>query len=88
MYELGKFSKKYHLQMQHILKQNKITNVYTIGKEMKNLFSALPSSVECNHSENLDELFLNLKDNIKKNDIILFKASRAIQLDKVIKKFL
>ena len=57
------------------------------GKEMKNLFSALPSSVECNHSENLDELFLNLKDNIKKNDIILFKASRAIQLDKIIKKF-
>ena len=50
--------------------------------------SSFNSSVECNHSENLDELFLNLKDNIKKNDIILFKASRAIQLDKVIKKFL
>ena len=87
MFELGKFSQQFHLQIKKILKDNKISNVYTIGKEMKNLFNALPKYLECKHAENLDELFLDLKENIKNNDIILFKASRAIHLDKIIKKF-
>ena len=87
MFELGSFSKQFHLQIKKILKDNKISNVYTIGKEMKNLFNALPKYLECKHAENLEELYLNLKKNIKNNDIILFKASRAIQLDKIIKKF-
>ena len=87
MFELGKFSKQFHLQIKKILKNNKISNVYTIGNEMKNLFNTLPRSLECKHAENLEELYLNLKKNIKNNDIILFKASRAIQLDKIIKKF-
>ena len=87
MFELGMFSKQFHLQIKKILKDNKISNVYTIGKEMKNLFNTLPRSLECKHAENLEELYLNLKKNIKNNDIILFKASRAIQLDKIIKKF-
>ena len=87
MFELGKFSKKLHLQIKKILKENKVSCVYTIGREMKNLFNTLPKSIECKHSENLEELYLGLKANIKNNDIILFKASRAIQLDKIIKKF-
>jgi len=87
MFELGIFSKQFHLQIKKILKDNKISNVYTIGKEMKNLFNTLPTSLECKHAENLEELYSDLKQNIKNNDIILFKASRAIQLDKVIKKF-
>ena len=87
MFELGSFSKQFHLQIKKILKDNKISNVYTIGKEMKNLFNALPKYLECKHAENLDELYLDLKENIKNNDIILFKASRAIHLDKIIKKF-
>ena len=87
MFELGSFSKQFHLKIKKILKDNKISNVYTIGKEMKNLFNALPKYLECKHAENLDELYLDLKENIKNNDIILFKASRAIHLDKIIKKF-
>ena len=87
MFELGSFSKQFHLQIKKILKDNKISSVYTIGKEMKNLFNVLPKSLESNHAENLDELYLNLKENIKNNDIILFKASRAIHLDTIIKKF-
>jgi UDP-N-acetylmuramoyl-tripeptide--D-alanyl-D-alanine ligase len=87
MFELGSFSKQFHLQIKKILKDNTISSVYTIGKEMKNLFNVLPESLESNHAENLDELYLNLKENIKNNDIILFKASRAIHLDTIIKKF-
>ena len=87
MFELGLSSKHFHLQIKKILKDNKISSVYTIGKEMKNLFNVLPESLESNYAENLDELYLNLKENIKNNDVILFKASRAIHLDTIIKKF-
>ena len=87
MYELGSFSKQLHLRIKRILKDNKISNIYVIGKKMKILFNTLPTSLECKHFENLEELYIELKKDIKNNDIILFKASRAIQLDKIIKKF-
>ena len=61
MFELGKFSKQFHLQIKKILKDNKISNVYTIGKEMKNLYNTFPRSLEYKHAENLEELYLNLK---------------------------
>jgi len=87
MLELGSFSKQFHLQIKKILKDNKISNVYTIGKEMKKLYNVLPKSLEAKHSENLSELYLDLKKNTKNNDAILFKGSRAMQLDKIVKKF-
>ena len=88
MFELGKFSKKLHLSFKKVLKDNKISSVYTIGKEMKTLFINLPKEMQANHSENLHELYLNLKKNINNNDIILFKGSRAVRLDQLINKFI
>tara|TARA_B100001013_G_scaffold271939_1_gene172903 strand:+ start:513 stop:1907 length:1395 start_codon:yes stop_codon:yes gene_type:complete len=87
MYELGSFSKQLHLNIKKILKDNNISNIYVIGKKMKILFKTLPTSLECKHFENLEELYIELKKDVKNDDIILFKASRAIQLDKIIKKF-
>ncbi len=88
MFELGKFSKKLHLSFKKILKDNKISSVYTIGDKMKILFMNLPKEMQTKHSKNLDELYLNLKENINNNDIILFKGSRAIKLDQLINKFI
>ena len=85
MFELGVFSKKFHLQIKKNLKDNKISNVYTIGKEMKNLSQNLSKSFKAEHFDNLNELNSFLKKNVKSNDVILFKGSRAMQLDKIIK---
>ena len=87
MYELGKFSEKFHLSLKKNIKGNKIFKVYTIGKQMKNLHDTLPVIVKGEHSENLEELFLKLKELIKSNDVILFKGSRTMKLDKIIDKF-
>ena len=87
MYELGKFSKKFHLSLKKNIKDNKIFKVYTIGKQMKNLYNSLPVIFKGGHFENLEELFLKLKESIKSNDVILFKGSRAMELDKIIDKF-
>ena len=87
MYELGKFSKKFHLSFKKNIKNNKIFKVYTIGKQMKILYDTLSLDVKGKHSGDLEELFINLKELVKSNDIILFKGSRRMNLDKVINKF-
>ena len=87
MYELGKFSRKFHLSLKKDIKDNKIFKVYTIGKQMKNLYDTLPLVVKGEHSKDLEELFAKLKELIKSNDVILFKGSRSMKLDEVIDKF-
>ena len=87
MYELGKFSKKFHLSLKKTITDNKIFKVCTIGKEMKNLHNSLPKLIKGKHAKNLEELHLNLEELIETNDVILFKGSRAMNLDKVIDKF-
>ena len=87
MYELGKFSRKFHLSLKKDIKDNKIFKVYTIGKQMKNLYDTLPLAVKGEHSKDLEELFVKLKELIKSNDVILFKGSRSMKLDEVIDKF-
>ena len=82
-----KFSKKLHLSLKKNIKDNKIFKVYTIGKQMKNLYNSLPVIFKGGHFENLEELFLKLKESIKSNDVILFKGSRTMELDKIIDKF-
>ena len=66
---------------------NKIYKDNTNGKEMKNLHSSLPKLIKGKQAKNLEELHLNLEELIETNDVILFKGSRAMNLDKVIDKF-
>ena len=87
MLELGKFSRKFHLDLKKNIKDNKIFKVYTIGNEMKNLYDSLPLLTQGAHSKNLSELFLNLKKIIKSQDVVLIKGSRSMKLDKIINKF-
>ena len=54
---------------------------------MKILYDTLSLDVKGKHSGDLEELFINLKELVKSNDIILFKGSRRMNLDKVINKF-
>ena len=86
MLELGKFSKKSHENLKRILENNNIYHIYTIGNEMKSLFNILSKNFTCKHAKDLNELYTDLKKNIKNNDIILFKGSRSMHLDKIIKK--
>jgi len=87
MKELGKFSKKSHLNFKKKIEDNKIFKVYTIGTEMKNLHNALSNSIDKFHADSLNELYSDLKTTINSNDVILFKGSRTMQLDKIINKF-
>ena len=73
MLELGKFSIKYHKKVNKYLKKIKNKKVLLIGNYTK--------YIDGIHFENLDELILFLKSNIKKGDTIYIKGSRKFNLD-------
>ncbi len=73
MLELGKFSIKYHKKVNRYLKKIKNKKVLLIGNYTK--------YIEGIHFENLDELILFLKSNIKKCDTVYIKGSRKFNLD-------
>lgn len=73
MLELGKFSIKYHKKVNKYLKKIKNKKVLLIGNYTK--------YIDGIHFENLDELILFLKSNIKKCDTIYIKGSRKFNLD-------
>ena len=54
---------------------------------MKNLHNVLSNSIDKFHADSLNELYSDLKITINSNDVILFKGSRTMQLDKIINKF-
>ena len=73
MLELGKFSIKYHKKVNKYLKKIKNKKVLLIGNYTK--------YIDGIHFENLDELILFLKSNIKKGDTVYIKGSRKFNLD-------
>ena len=73
MLELGKFSIKYHKKVNRYLKKIKNKKVLLIGNYTK--------YIDGIHFENLDELILFLKSNIKKCDTVYIKGSRKFNLD-------
>ena len=88
MYDIcSMLTKKQKNLLIFINKKIRSSGVSPSYEEMKNLFNALTKHSECKHFENLDELYLDLKENIKNNDVVLFKASRAMHLEKIIRKF-
>lgn len=76
MYELGENENEYHQQI-GIFAKEKADVVYTIGKLTKNMNSDI-------HYNTIDEFIEEMNDLFKNGDVILFKASRGMALDKVV----
>ncbi len=82
MLELGKDAKLMHVQLRDIILKSKITNLYLIGKLMKNLAVVLSNSkinVEYFSSRNSLKKFINKKN--FRNEIILIKGSRGMRTE-------
>lgn len=79
MLELGKYSKKYHRKVNNYLKKIKNKQVLLIGFYTK--------LIKGKHFKDIDMLLIYLKENIRNNDIIYIKGSRAMNLDKIKEAF-
>jgi len=87
MLELGKFSCKYHEEIGELLSKNeKITKVFTVGKEVQSLYNKLPQKMQGGYFENADIAKRPIRDSLINQDIILFKGSRGLKLETIIEK--
>ena len=85
MAELGNSSKEYH---QKIGKKcnNNIDAVFTLGKETELTDSVLNNIEYHAHFNSKEHLTQELSTFIKNKDIILFKGSRSMEMEKIIQE--
>lgn len=87
MLELGEDEKVYHRQVGESIKKEEISHVFTYGKLGEEIANGarknLPDEL-VHHYEDKPALIEQLKKLIKKNDVVLVKASRGMKLEEVV----
>ena len=85
--ELGKFSEKMHQQMGEEVVNNNIDMLVTVGKEAKIIASTVKNKTEeievLSFDNNIDASKF-LKELMKKDDVILVKASHGMHFEEIV----
>lgn len=86
MLELGSYSKQAHLEVGTMAAENKIDYLFAFGNDSKYIIQGAMDNGLKNayHFDSKEELTDKLLKIIKKDDTILFKASRGMRLEDVI----
>jgi len=82
MGELGIDEIKLHEEAAHVIKQGKVKYLYTIGSNSQYTTNIFGKGAQ--HFSSRKELIEKLKDNLKENDSVLIKGSRAMQMEKIV----
>ena len=85
MFELGPTSIEQHRRIGEKCSELGLDGVYTLGEHTKHTDSAISNSVEHSHFNSKENLIISLKESIEAGDKILFKGSRGMAMEKVIK---
>ncbi len=91
MLELGEFSFKYHFEIGKYAALKNLNTIIFIGNDAKYMLKGAKENINgfntnLYYFENKEKCFEVIKDIIKKDDVILIKASRGMQLEKTIDK--
>jgi UDP-N-acetylmuramoyl-tripeptide--D-alanyl-D-alanine ligase len=87
IFELGSQSEKIHVEIGYRLKNSSIDRIFLIGKETRTIVDHIQDN-RFIYFESSQDLVETLKSEIKKNDAILFKASRGMALEKIIEQWI
>lgn len=87
MLELGEKSKDLHTSLADDINQNKIDKVYCVGQEMKYLYDCLSAEQKGAYVDSAPDLADILKNDLQNGDIVLFKGSHSVRLDKLLNAF-
>ena len=85
MLELGEASEEQHTEIGVKCSELGIDIIYTIGDQTTHTNSNIKNGIIHEHFQSKDFLINKLKKIIKKGDIILFKGSRSMKMEKIIK---
>ncbi|MCK5075417.1 MAG: UDP-N-acetylmuramoyl-tripeptide--D-alanyl-D-alanine ligase [Calditrichia bacterium] len=83
VFELGKFSREIHTEIVDFLDNLDLNLILTIGEETKKVSNNIIKT-EHKHFEKHEEIKNFLKENLYPGDILLLKASRGMQLEKIL----
>ena len=83
MLELGKSSRKEHVESGRLIKKLGFNNLYTYGEEAYNIFKGAKGVKNNYFFSDKNTLIEFLKLNIKKEDLILIKGSRSMKMEEV-----
>ncbi len=90
MLELGKYTLEAHQKVGQLAAKS-VHLLFTVGEKAK-IISETASKFGLKnktlHFDKLNDLILALKKEVKEGDVILFKASQGVRLEKVVKEFL
>ncbi len=85
MFDLGEKSVPFHCELGDFILSNKINNVFGIGEFTKNTIDVINANGEIGyHFNSKEKLSKELSKFINKNDVLYFKASRGMRLEKII----
>jgi murE/murF fusion protein len=83
MLELGKHSRKLHLEMSDIINSSSINNVNIFGKYMKETYKNIYNKKKGFILKETSEIIDLIKNNINNNDYLMIKGSNSTELYKV-----
>ena len=86
MLELGKFSRKKHIEVGKYLKLFKFHRIYLVGIKSKQIYEQIKSTFWCKYSENINVFSKDFKNVLMENSIIMFKASNGVGINKLLNK--
>lgn len=92
MLELGEHSRKYHLELGNKIAEMDLDLAVCYGKESKAVIEAIEENkrrskkIQYQHFEHPEDLVSFLIPRLKSGDLILFKASRGMKIEKVLEK--
>ena len=85
MFELGPTSHEQHRQVGEKCTELKLDGVFTLGENTVYTDSVINSGIDHQHFESHDAMIHSLKEMVHSGDKILFKGSRGMAMEKVIK---
>ncbi len=90
MFELGSNEISYHSSVgEHITDNTKNINlVISVGILSKNITDNIKNTISTLHFNTTEEVTNYLKQNTHPNEVILFKASRSMKLEKIIEELI
>lgn len=85
IFELGEYSRRIHMEIGERLANSTIDKVYIIGQEASKLKEKYENE-KFIYKETHDDIAVELINEIKEGDVVLFKASRGMKLEKIVDK--
>jgi len=86
MNELGKYTKAYHIEIGKLLNKTKIDKVFCFGKYSSYYQEGFNNNAKFIAINDLEIAKKIIKSYIKRNDLVFFKASRSLKLEKLFKE--